>query len=226
MCQAFKEVLFMAVLKLLNPVGALVSFIRYKTDRLRLHKLIKRGMKVGKNVYINEKVEFDLNYPYLIDIGDNCRISIGVRILAHDATTFRELGVTRIAPVKILDGTFIGERAIILPGVTLGPNAMVAAGSVVNRDVPEGKAVAGNPARAYYNYSDIIMKYIEIIKSGIVFDKTLIENEKITREDIIKALEANNIAFIKGVPRDDPYYINADYKQLRKEAIQAYKRIK
>lgn len=76
-----------------------------------------------------EDVEFNLDYPFLIEIGDNCRLSKGVRILAHDATTFRDLGVTRIAPVKILESTFIGERAIILPGVAIGPRTLIAAAS-------------------------------------------------------------------------------------------------
>ena len=109
----------MSILKLLRPIGAFFSLIRDKADRLRLNKLISQGLKVGKNVYIMEDVEFDLNYPFLIQIGDNCRISKDVRILAHDATTFREIGITRLASVKILEGTFIGERAIILPGVTI-----------------------------------------------------------------------------------------------------------
>jgi maltose O-acetyltransferase len=51
------------------------------------------------------------------------------------------------APVRIGDGTWIGARAIVLPGVTIGKRVLVAAGAVVTRDVPDDVLVAGNPAR-------------------------------------------------------------------------------
>ncbi len=212
----------MLILKILKPVAALLSLLNYKRDRLRLSKLINQGLKVGKNVYIMEDVEFDLNYPFLIEIGDNCRVSKDVRILAHDATTFRDLGITRIAPVKILEGTFIGERVIILPGVTIGPRALIAAGSVVNRDVAEGKAIAGNPARPYSNYSDLLKKYSEIAQSSKVFSKKDIESELVTPEALFDEVEKNKIAFIRGVPTEDPYYINSDMNLLRKTAMKAF----
>ena len=53
----------------------------------------------------------------------------------------------RQAPITIGDGCWIGARAIILPGVTLGRRVLVAAGAVVTRDVPDDSLVAGNPAR-------------------------------------------------------------------------------
>ena len=109
------------IIYFLKKFNRLINYIAFKRDRLQLNNLMKRGLKVGKNVYIFENVEFDLGYPYLIEIGDNCRIAKNVLILAHDATTFKDLGVTRIAPVKILEGSFIGQNAIILPGVTIGP---------------------------------------------------------------------------------------------------------
>ncbi len=218
----------MSILKLLEPIGTLVSFIHYKVDRFRLAKLINRGLRVGKNVYIMECVEFDLGYPFLIEIGDNCRIAKGVRILSHDATTFRDIGVTRIARVKILKGTFIGERAIILPGVTIGPRALIAAGSVVNRDVPEGKAVAGNPARPYGNYSELLSRYREKRRSTTIFKEEDIEKGTVTKECLIRALEKDSIAFIRGVPRRDrdPFYINTNFAEMRANALRAYNRLR
>ena len=53
----------------------------------------------------------------------------------------------RVGMVDIKDNVFIGHGAIVLPGVTIGPNAIVAAGSVVSRDVAEGDIVAGVPAK-------------------------------------------------------------------------------
>lgn len=212
----------MLLISLLKPLGELVSFINYKVDRLRLAKLIARGLKVGRNVYIMEDVEFDRGYPYLIEIGDNCRIGKGVRILSHDATTFRDVGVTRLAPVRILEGSFIGERSIILPGVTIGPRALIAAGSVVNRDIGEDRTAAGNPARPYGSFSELLSKYREQAISGIIFRKDHLEKGTITPADISGIMAKHDIAFIAGVPQEDPYYVNTDINEIRLTARRAY----
>lgn len=209
--------------KLLQKMGQLFSYLQLKRDRYRLKKYKNNGMKIGKNVYIGEKVIFDFIYPYLIEIGDNCRITSGTIILSHDATIFRFLGVNRIAPVKILEGTFIGANVIILPGVTIGPNAMIAAGSVVNRDIGEGKIAAGNPARPYADYSELIDNYREMAQKGTVIRKKDIENGKISQNVIKKIVEKDGIAFIQGMPTSDPYYVNTDINELRQEIIKAYK---
>lgn len=210
------------LVKLLKPIGMLVSYIHYKMDRLRLAKLIQNGLKVGKNVYIMEDVEFDRGYPYLIEIGDNCRIGKGVRILTHDATTFRDLGINRVAPVRLLEGCFIGERAIILPGVTIGPRALIAAGSVVNRDIGEDRAAAGNPARPYGSFSELLDRYRDAATTATIFKREEIENGTVTREQIRTTLEREEMAFTRGVPQKDPYYVNADFEEMRDAAIRAY----
>lgn len=216
----------MSLLKLLKPVSSLVSYIRYKTDRLRLARLMERGMKVGKDVYIFAGAEFDWGYPFLIEIGDNCRICEGACFLAHDATAFRDLGVTRTAPIKILEGSFIGQRAIILPGVTIGPRALVAAGSVVNRDIGEGVVAAGNPARPYGKFADLLDKTADVVKSDNVFEQHLIEQGLVSPDDLRSAAETEGVAFIRGVPKKDPYYVNADFSRMRANAVDAYEKVK
>lgn len=212
----------MSIIKALKPAADILSYFAYKKDRLKLNKLISQGLKVGKNVYIMEQVEFDLGYPYLIEIGDNCRISKNVRILAHDATTFRDLGITRLAPVRILEGTFIGERALILPGVTIGPRALIAAGSVVNKDIGENQAVAGNPARAYGTFSDLLNKYCEMAPASRIFMKEDIESGKVRISDILEEMGKTHTVYVHGVPKQDPYYINSDMDKIRTNAIDAF----
>jgi len=216
----------MSTLSLLKPVAAVISYYNYKADRLRLANRMKNGLRVGKNVYIQQDVEFDINYPFLIEIGDYCRISKDVRILAHDATNFRDLGVTRLAPVRILEGTFIGERVIILPGVTVGPRAMIAAGSVVNRDIGEDKMAAGNPARPYGNFSEAINKYKEIAQVSTIFNKLDFESGKVSVNDILATVEKESISFVSGIPTNDPYYVNTDIDHIRNIAIDAIRRLK
>ena len=87
-----------------------------------------------------------------ITIGDDVLLGSGVLITDNDAHPINpedrsDPSKTLIAPVCIGDQVFIGARAIILKGVRIGFGSVVAAGSVVSRDVPARTVVAGNPAR-------------------------------------------------------------------------------
>jgi serine acetyltransferase len=73
-------------------------------------------------------------------------------VLGHDGSVAmlnRAYGVVldSVGPVRLKDNVFIGHNSIVMPNVTIGPNAIVAAGALVTRDVPEGKIVSGVPAK-------------------------------------------------------------------------------
>lgn len=143
--------------------------IFYKYQR-RINDLIRSGLKVGKNVTIEPTVMIDTNYPYLIEIGDNCSLAQGVKLLAHDATVFKFLGGhTRLGRIKINDNVFIGTNSIILPGVQIGPNALIAAGSLVNKDIAPNSCVAGVPARFYKKFDEYLNEMKESIDRARVF---------------------------------------------------------
>ena len=214
------------IFNLLKRFNRIFTYLAFKRDRLRLRSLIKRGLKVGKNVYIFQDVEIDSGYPFLIEIGDNCRIGKNVLILAHDATAFPGLGMTRLAPVKILEGSFIGQRSIILPGVTIGPRAMVAAGSVVNRSVPEGRAVAGNPARPSTTYTAIFERLRSKANDENIIDIEDIENGSIAADAIFEKIDQHKIAFVRNIPIYDPFYINTNMEEHRKNAKVLYAQFK
>jgi maltose O-acetyltransferase len=85
-----------------------------------------------------------------VSIGDGTWIGPAVQIYTADHprdAALRRAGLQSGRPVSIGNNVWIGGGAIILPGVTIGDDAIVAAGSVVTRDVPPGATVAGNPAR-------------------------------------------------------------------------------
>jgi acetyltransferase-like isoleucine patch superfamily enzyme len=173
---------------------------RLRLYRQHIRQLCDRGMKIGRNVVVMDAVRFDHAYPWLIEIEDDCRISHGVRILAHDASSHKDLGVTRLGRVRILHDTFIGERAIILPGVTIGPRAMVAAGSVVSRDFGEGVLVAGNPARIYGQYDEYLARTRDACSSARVVDLADIDSGRESPEDILAAMDRAQAVFVKGAP--------------------------
>jgi len=81
-----------------------------------------------------------------VTIGDYVLVSWDVNILENNFHTTTDGGI-KSAPVTIEDNVWIGCRAIILSGVTIGKGSIVAAGAVVSKDVPPGMLVAGNPAR-------------------------------------------------------------------------------
>lgn len=94
-----------------------------------------------------------------IFIGDDVLIGSGALIADHDAHPLfyadrNDPSKIRRAPIRIEDGAFIGARAIILKGVTIGRGAVVGAGSVVSRDVTANTIVAGNPAKLIRHFSN------------------------------------------------------------------------
>lgn len=109
--------------------------------------LVKRGLKVGRNFNRQQGCYIDPTHCYLIEIGDDVTMSIRVVLMAHDASTKKIIGYTKIGKIKIGDRVFIGANATVLPNVTIGDDSVIAAGSVVTRDVPAGVIVAGIPAK-------------------------------------------------------------------------------
>lgn len=104
-----------------------------------------KQFKIGKNSVINQKCRLDNRGS--IAIGDNVSISSEVCILTadHDLQSYDLKG--RCRPVNIEDYVFIGTRAMILPGVTLGKGSAIAAGAVVTKNVSPFTIVAGVPAK-------------------------------------------------------------------------------
>ena len=121
---------------------AVVSRLRgYATPRW----LVKHGLRLGRDVYLGA-VHFDYGFLGLITIGDEAVVTDGVRIVAHDASIKHWLGYSRVGRVDIGRRVYVGVGAILLPGVRIGDDAIVGAGSVVTRDVAPKTVVAGNPA--------------------------------------------------------------------------------
>lgn len=101
--------------------------------------------RIGSNVIVNADVLLD-NRGGLF-IGDNVSISNQSMIITADHDPQSSICSSRLSPVYIEDYVFIGSRATILPGVTIGKGAVIAACSCVTKDVKPYQIVAGVPAR-------------------------------------------------------------------------------
>lgn len=133
--------------RLLRILAWLAPIYQFRSSVYR-----KCGVKIGKNVYIGFLVIMDSEYPEYIQIGDEASIGPGVTILAHSSASpyHKRFKIFYEKPqhVTVERGAWLAASSIILPGVTIGEGSIVAAGSVVSRDVPPYTLVGGNPARA------------------------------------------------------------------------------
>ena len=193
------------ILKILSKFS---SYIKYKHYNYNSKTNIKNGLKLGKNVTIMPGATIDARYSYLISIGDNCSLSNGVLILAHDATPFKFTnGYSRIGKVEIKDNCYIGSNVIILPGVTIGPNVLIAAGSVVNKNIPPNSCVAGVPARVYQKFDEFIERHIDAIKKCPSFEYKEFNSPDNDFKEKIKNLADNDYIYVKGFDGKFPWTI-------------------
>ena len=119
-----------------------------QTWRVRCHRW--RGIKIGEDVFIGSDVMLETSYPHLISIGSDISIGIRTTIIGHFRSSEedkRKIKSRDHVTVRIADHVFIGPGSIILPDVTIGEGAVIAAGSVVNRSVEPMTMVRGNPAK-------------------------------------------------------------------------------
>ena len=114
------------------------------------------GINISPDVRISLKARIDKTNPKGLTIGAKTMVAFDAIILSHDYASRRHAAKTVIGK-----HCFIGCASIILPNVTIGDQVIVAAGSVVTKDVPSNSIVAGNPAK-------IIASDIKTIEYGMM----------------------------------------------------------
>lgn len=167
-------------MKIVNFIRARIS--KFLNQEYWLEDYIKAGLIVGKNCDINPGLIVDHSHCWLIEIGDNVTLAPEVYLLAHDASMQRELGYTRIGKVVIKNNVFIGARSLIMPGVTIGEYAIVAAGSIVTKSVEPYTVVGGNPAKIICSKNDFINKQTKNIATSKIYDERWLIQNGITDE--------------------------------------------
>lgn len=141
-----------------SAVRVLAQKLLHLMARFCIHGDLRRalyramGVSIGRHAYVGMDTWLDDQFPELITLEDDVVISFRVTVVVHDDARRMdriEAGQLEgtVAPVVFKKGCYLGAGSIILPGVTVGEHAVVAAGAVVTRDVPPRVVVAGVPAR-------------------------------------------------------------------------------
>jgi maltose O-acetyltransferase len=130
------------------------------------------GLRIGRNVSIARRVSIDPGFLWLVEIGDDTTIAPGVEIVAHDAATKHLLAKTMVQRVTIGRRVYIGTMAIIIPGVTIGDDAVIGAGSLVRQDVPAGSIAVGVPARVVSTTEELRTRHEQLMRERPVWDES------------------------------------------------------
>ena len=132
-----------------------------------LRKLKKQGLQIADDCRLLAWPTCFGTEPYLVSIGCHVTITSQVQFITHDGGTyvFRSRpefkDIIKYGRITVKDNCFIGFRSIILPEVTIGPNSVVAAGSVVTKNVPPGQVWGGTPAKLICTVEEYSLKSLE-----------------------------------------------------------------
>ena len=146
------------------------------------------GVSIGMSCKLNGRTDWG-SEPWLISLGNHVELSNDVQLITHDGATWvfrdqeRYKDVIRYGKITIKDNCFIGARSTILPGVTIGPNSIVGAGSLVRKDVEPDSVYAGVPAKricSVYEYAE------KCLRETPEYDKTAYFSDK--RKEVLRML--------------------------------------
>ncbi len=122
----------------------------------------KKGVRVGKDNSFVDHPNFG-SEPYLVEIGNHNRISFGCSFITHDGGRWvldylfpDKSPFLKYGRIKIGDNNFIGAHCIINPMVNIGDNCVIAAGSVVTKDIPSNEVWGGDTCQIYHDYRRLL----------------------------------------------------------------------
>ena len=138
----------MRLINILKNLGTRIFFSLENQAKLA-------GVHMGNHNFISS--HFWSTESYLISIGNHCQITEGVKLFTHGgggAVRSFSPSFECFGKVTIGDYVYLGNRVMVMPGVTIGDHVLVAAGSVVTKSVPSNVVVGGNPAKFICSIED------------------------------------------------------------------------
>lgn len=126
----------------MSLIHKMISYYMRKKNPIEYARKI--GVQIGNDCRLIGSPDWG-SEPWLISVGNHTEVSCNVAFITHDGATWcfrnqeRYKHTVKFGRINIGDNCFIGARSIILPGVTIGNNSIIAAGAVVNKDVPSGE---------------------------------------------------------------------------------------
>ncbi len=167
------------------------------TDYLR-----KKGCKIGEYTHFfdPQHTSIDVDNAHFITIGNNCKITSGVIILAHDYSYSVLRPIYHTIPKKagetiIGDNCFIGRNSIILMGTKIGNNVIIGAGSVVSGKIQDNEVWAGNPARFICTLDEYYHKCEKNFEKGARLTVQAY-NERFDRDPTVQELQYFSLLFL------------------------------
>lgn len=191
-------------------LSRVITLLRRLRERYRLSQyndftiaeyLREQGAQIGQNCRI--LIRSFGGEPFLVRIGNHVTLAPDVAFITHDGGTWvftDELpSLQKFGAIEVLDNCFIGYGAILMPGVRIGPNSIVAAGAVVTKDVPPNTVVGGCPAKTICSIEDYKQKalavwaqqrppgYMADVKDGTRYTPTEIQYRKTRDFGLLRA---------------------------------------
>jgi acetyltransferase-like isoleucine patch superfamily enzyme len=171
----------------MSPIQLFRTIKRIKNGLLRQYQIRvdpvgyarSLGVKIGEGCrFYSMRAGMFSTEPWLISIGNNVHITAECQFITHDGGTLivrKEVPDLELTfPISVGDDVYIGIRTLILPGVKIGNRCIIAAGSVVSRDIPDNSIAAGVPARVIKTTD----AYLEKAKSRSIRLGNLSKREK------------------------------------------------
>ena len=171
-------------------ISDLFKFLQY--GDLPTSYYVKRGMKVGKNFNRQSGTRLDPSNCWLIEIGDDVIMGNKVQLIAHDFSLMHHTGYARFGRIVIGSRVFIGANSTILMNVHIGNDVIIGAGSIVNKDVPDGCVVAGVPAKVICTTEEYVKRQRALLARAPKFlksDTTYGGGGKTKQQEILRALD-------------------------------------